>query len=78
MGPAVFDDPRISVSYKQHGAFVMVDSFITLRRKGDRGVVRLSCVIVFANSGSTLLGVVESNASSANLIRRRGAVPAVS
>lgn len=30
MCPEVFDDPRISISYKQHGAFVMVDSFITL------------------------------------------------
>ena len=71
----MFDDPYISVSYKQHGAFVMVDSFITLRRKRDGGVVRFSCVIVFTNSGSTLLGVVEFNACSANLIWRRCTVP---
>ena len=75
MCPEVFDDPRISISYKQHGAFVMVDSFITLRRKRDGGVVRFSCVIVFTNSGSTLLGVVEFNACSANLIWCRCAVP---
>ena len=75
MCPEVFDDPRISISYKQHGAFVMVDSFITLRRNRDGGVVRFSCVIIFTNSGSTLLGVVELNAFSANLIWRRCAVP---
>lgn len=53
----------------------MVDSIITLRRKRDGGVVRFSYVIVFTNSGSTLLGVVEFNACSANLIWRICTVP---